>query len=310
MRQHITAHHSPSSNIDQCTAATYASDTRCQRTGSPISDSSGIYTFKNVEFKDCSSSNDNGGAIKCTGSNTELIVTGCTFTSCHTEDSSIYYGGGVFAHEIASVSTKSCVFTTCYARRGGGFHINYIQSTPDFSDCVFVSCKGYELGGGSYVGRCTKISSFLACKNCIFIQGTDISESSSLRGGGLYLDIYANTHVNTLSNILFTKNSVNSNGGGINIYESEMNFDYSIKFCFFSDNNASNKGQDISLRRITFDSLLHCYTTSDAPDRLYLVDSAYETSSSTDTTNTPNWLPEGNCHSSLGNRETVKITYP
>ena len=310
MRQQIPAHHSPSSNIDQCTAATYASDTLCQYTGSHLSYTSSSHTFKNDDFKDCSSSNDNGGAIKCTGSNTALIVKGCAFSGCSVRNVNSYCGGAIYAQSIQSVTTQLSVFTSCSAEWGGGLFINDIQRTPDLSECVFSSCKGYDHAAGAFVGRCTKTTSFVACSDSLFIACTNVPGSTFLYGGGFYLDIYANTHANTVSNVLFTKNSVNGQGAGVNIYESEIDLVYSLRFCFFSRNHASDNGHDISMYNIKMISFLHCLTTSDASNRVYLSLPIYETASSRTTTHTPNWLPEGNCHSSLGNRETVKITYP
>ena len=168
----------------------------------------------------------------------------------------------------------------------------YIQNTPAFSDCVFVSCKGDFLGAGAFVGKSTKTSSFIGCSDCIFIKNTNVSSTSDLYGGGLYLDIYAYEHVNSVSNLLFTKNSVNNVGGGLRIYARVIGYGYSVQFCFFSDNSATGYGQDINLGNMTCNSFIHCLTTSDSPDRLYLDQLVYETSSSTDTTHIPNWLPK------------------
>ena len=293
VRQQIPAHHSPSSNIDQCTAATYASDTRCQRTGSHLPYSSGTHTFTNVDFKECSSSNDHGGAIKCTGSNTELTVTGCTFKDCRVSNPSVFSGGGICAESVKAVSTRSCLFTHCYGYNGGGMFIISISSTPEFSDCVFISCKVAYIGGGAFVGQCTKTSSFVACNDCLFIKGTNVSATSNFWGGGLYLNIYKNDEVNSVSNILFTFNSATAQGGGFRIYEKEYGLDYSIRFCFFSGNYASASGHDISLYNIKMHSVVDCYTTSNAMDKLYLDQLDSDTSSLRETTHTPNWLPQG-----------------
>ena len=290
MRNHNAFSSSFSQTNSQCTTATFSQDSACEYSGRGLSYSSGTKTFKYVEFTSCIASDDHGGAIKCTGANTELIVTKCTFTDCHANDPSTQRGGGIYAQSIKSVTTLSCFFTSCSGFWGGGFYINLITSTPDFSDCVFTSCRGYDHGAGAFVGRFTQ-TSFVACNTCLFLSCTNYSSTSTLSGGGFYLDIYTSTHVNTVSNVLFTKNSVNSQGGGLRIYEDEMNLDYSLRFCVFSSNTAPASGQDIALRRITFNFLLHCHTKSDAPDRLYLFETVFKTGSSTDTTQTPNWLP-------------------
>ena len=293
VRKQIPFYHFLFNNIIHCRDQTFSSDIRCKHTGSPISDSSGIHTFTNDDFKDCYSSNDHGGAIKCTGSNTELIVTGCTFTDCHVSKPSSYRGGGIYAESIKSVTPQSCYFTSCSGFWGGGFYINEIGSTPSLSGCIFVSCKGHYLGGEAFVGQCTKTSSFIVCNDCIFIKGNNVSSSTYLRGGGFYLDIYESTHANAISNNLFTGNSVNNRGGGLAIYEESKGLDYSVYFCFFSDNSATSGGSDVFLTSITFNSFIHSFTTSDALDRLYVDILVTETDTSVEETHTPNWLPQG-----------------
>ena len=301
MRQHIPAHLSPSSNIDQCTAATYASGTLCQHTGSHLSYPSGSHTFINVDFRNCYPSNDHGGAIKCTGSNTELIVTGCTFTNCHVSNPSTNRGGGIYADSIKSVTTQSCFFTSCSAHWGGGLYINGVRSTPIFSHCVFISCKGLYVGGGAFVGSCTKTSCFTACSDCIFMKGTNVSATSNYWGGGLYLNIITRNDVSSLSNILFTKNSATAKGGGLRIYEHIYGLDYTVQFCYFSGNTASSGGNDISFENISTNGILHSFTTSNSGNRLIVIPDVKETSSSSTNTSTPNWLPSGILSSSVEN---------
>ena len=278
MRKQILIHYSLNTNLNECTATTFVSDTPCPYSGSHLSYPSGTHTFTNVDFTHCSSSDDHGGAIKCTGGDTELTVTGCTFRECHTSTSLSKRGGGVNVDAVKIVTIKACLFVECSGYYGGGLCINDTQSTPSLSDCVFFSCKAHYLGGEAFVGLCTKSASTIACNDCIFIKGNNVSLSTYLRGGGFYLDIYENTHANAISNNLFTGNSVNNRGGGLAIFQENTGLSYSIQFCFFTDNFASDNGQDVYLQRINVNSILHCFATSNALDRLYTTISVTQTS--------------------------------
>ena len=290
LRNHHTNHLS-NIDINECTGATFTSSTPCKHTGSHLPYNSGSHTFTNVDFKECYSSNDSGGAIKCTGTNTQLTVTGCTFKECYVSLTSSYSGGGIYAHSIKSVSTQSSLFTNCYGYDGGGLFINSISSTPDFFDCVFISCQGQYLGGGAFVGKCSNGASPIACSDTSFIGCTNVSSSPKLYGGGFYLDIYAITHANTVSNVLFTQNSANMAGGALGIYESEHGFPYSVKFCFFSYNTASGNGKDVVLVRTTFNSILNSFTASQGQNRLWVNLVSAELATPVNIPEYPNWLP-------------------
>ena len=190
-------------HIPSCTDNTFSTDNECTYSGRGLSYSTGTLSFKNDEFKSCSS-DDHGGAIKCTGEDTELNVIGCTFKECYVNHPSSQYGGAIYADSIQYVTAKYCFFTSCSSNCGGGMFINSISNTPDFSDCVFVSCKAEHVAGGAFVGQCTKTSSSIACNDCIFIKGNNISSSPDLRGGGIYFDIYSNDNANTISNVVST----------------------------------------------------------------------------------------------------------
>ena len=289
VRKYQSLLHRYNNELVACTETTFSDENKCQLTTKGLSFSTGVRIFRNVDFKICSS-DDHGGAIKCTREGTELRVIGCTFADCTVNNPDADQGGGVYAKSLKSVLTQSCFFNSCSGFWGGGLYINLIHSTPSFSDCVFNSCKGGYLGGGAFVGQCTKTSSFVACSDCVFIKGCDISAAYDLRGGGLYLDIYSNNHANTVSNVLFTKNSVNYQGGGLRIYESELGLSYSVHFCFFSGNTASNCGQDVHLVSVTFNAFLFCFTTSTAQDRLYVHPTVEEKTTQTET-HIPDWHP-------------------
>ena len=126
----------------------------------------------------------------------------------------------------------------------------------------------------------------------MFIKSTTVSSTSNLHGGGLYLDIYANTHANTVSNVLFTQNSVTREAGGLRIYESELGLDYSVKFCFFSGNSVTYDGKDVHRYNVTFNSFMHCFTESSGQNRLYVLPPANETPFSSHPVTQPNWLPQ------------------
>ena len=87
-------------------------DTQCTYS-TRLSYTSGKRTFLHVDFISCSSSNEHGGAIKCTGDNTELNTTECTFTGCYVNTLSNFIGGGIFAASLASLTIKSCFFLSC-----------------------------------------------------------------------------------------------------------------------------------------------------------------------------------------------------
>ena len=295
VRRHNSLFHQYDNDLIQCTEDTFSDNNKCQHTTQGLSFSTGVRIFKNVDFKICSS-DDNGGAIICTGESTHLTVQRCTFSGCHVTNPSSKNGGAIYASYMSSAAIESCSFASCSAYCGGGLYIGHIYSTPSFSECQFSSCKGGYLGGGAFVGSCNQTTSFIACSECVFTKGADVYATSALRGGGIYLDIYSNDHANTIRNTLFTKNAVNNAGGGLRIYESELGFSYSVYFCFFSGNTASSVGQDVHLVSVNFNSFLFCYTTSTAQDRLYVHPPLQGTNSASET-HTPNWLPLGMANS-------------
>ena len=215
-----------------------------------------------------------------------MCVTQCSFTQCHVNTPSSHNGGGICAISISSVVLESLFFTECAGRRGGAVCLVYIKSTPEFSDCLFLSCKGYELGGGAYIAQCTKSYSFVALTSSSFITCTNSSADAALSGAGVHLDIYANTHINTVSDCLFTRNSANKVAGGMGIHEDVQGLDYSVTLCFFSDNSASSDGQDIHLHNANFNSIFQSFTATSGTNRLTVAPKTKETTN-------PNWLPQG-----------------
>ena len=185
MRKFSLLHSSQQNSIEVCTTETFSSVTYCTHSGTGLSYSTGTQSFLNVDFNRCSS-DDHGGAIKCTGGDTELTVTGCTFRECYTSTSLSKRGGGVNVDAAKLVTIKACLFVKCSGYYGGGLCINGTQSTPSLSDCVFFSCKGHYLGGEAFVGLCTKSASTIACNDCVFIKGNNVSSSRNLRGGGFF----------------------------------------------------------------------------------------------------------------------------
>ena len=201
-------------------------------------------------------------------------------------------GGALSAESLSSLTVKSSSFISCTAFWGGGAFIHLITTTPILSECDFLSCKADQLGCGVFLGSCKKSSSFVACSNCRFLNGVNLS-SNLVYGGGLLLDIYGTDHVNTVSNLLFTKNSVNKEAGGLRVYESTSQYSYSVKFCFFSDNYATSGGDDISFCNALTNSIIHSFTASHDRNTIYVLPPIEVPSISTNPTTTPNWLPHG-----------------
>ena len=246
------------------------------------------------EFTSCkwiSCNGESGGGIYLKAGNTvTLSVIKGEFYSCKASPNR---GGGIYAEGIKTLTIQESLFHKCIAEAkndfgGGGIQLLSIQQPFIIQSTAFLSCESGNDGGGisiyiyaTWQRVCFVDDRFVGCKG-LYEQGSD--------GGSLML-WDSNASVGC-SNTIFADSYCAMRGGAVSYYIfTSANHPSSIQlftFCFFQNNQVkSNRTNDAYFEDWKpTQPFLHCFSTTSV-NRVH------------PPTNDNNWLPYGNCQSTL-----------
>ena len=141
-------------------------------------------TIKNLNFVNCSTDYEDGGAIWYYGDNGS--VSNCSFINCNANN-----GGAIYFNNSAHDSVSNCSFTNCNANNGGAIY--WSTGTNDsVSNCSFTNCNASDRNGGAIYWD---VSFYDSASNCSFTNC-----NASVCGGAIYSDYGSD---NSVSNCNF-----------------------------------------------------------------------------------------------------------
>ena len=235
-------------------------------------------TFTSCVFSKCEA--DYGGGLYTNQVDSTLQVTSCYFVNCHAEED---YGGGIATEYLANVYISFSSFINCHGRNksdpnsgGGAVYLNTTYQCHQIHNCEFLQCYAGADGGAVHLRNCEVPDTdgfadtrFIACKT--------LYEVHNVEGGAVQSWIVAVTCY--FSNCLVT-NCHSYQGGGLFLQVKENYGTKIASFCLFSDNTASEYGNDLYFSGSLNEPLLHCLSLTRS-NRIY------------PTNNDDNWLPQG-----------------
>ena len=253
-----------SNDLPQCNTDTFSEDTECTYTQTLPTFFSGTHAFKHVAFKSCSSS-ENGGSISCTGFETKLFITECSFTSCV---SSSGYGGAIYAYGLSSTSVSQTLFFDCNStnKNGGGVYLESSYCLPLLSYTLFISCharmdrdslSSTDDGGGFVISSSLESTElYYVVQSCRFL-----SCGCYEWGGGGAFGI-SSAVLGCLNSLFSACSCLRAEAIGISLGTADA--DLLIHFCFFSCTAGTTPPTDVSINRYSGSHsvpFLHSFST-------------------------------------------------
>ena len=155
-----------------------------------VSNAAFSISANNTVFRDCDSSDNHGGVIRCDN------AASMTFTNCSFLNNSAIYGGAIYSSQ-GSVNISNCTFENNSARYGGAIYIGetYFQCY----DSIFRNNVASMLGGAVISDN---------CKSLEFNNASFENNRAGFEGGAIY-SIFG---VSFIFNSSFTNNSANAGG--------------------------------------------------------------------------------------------------
>lgn len=246
----------------ECISETFSQDIPCEFTGRKEY-SSGINTFKQVDFHDCVSTTQ-GGAIACSGTDTQLFVESCSFSSC----SAFEKGGSIHTNSLHTLEVKQSIFYKCSTETtvdnqgSGAIWISGIQTKLSLFQTDFISCITNASGGAFSVWSCSnQIQGPQIINSCRFLDCNAITQTPD--GGAMA--VWTNSGFIGFMNCLISR--CNADYGGalshyVSNYQSES---HPFRYSFFNHNTGSQGNDIFFLSSPSSIPLLSCFSTSTSP---------------------------------------------
>ncbi len=140
----------------------------------------------------CDQSGGFGGGMYTTSGSP--VITGCVFSDNRAE----YAGGGLYSNDTVALTVTGCTFANNSAGGGAGLLNN--SNSAVISNCTFTGNAASDSGGG------------LNCACKLNMTACTFSNNMAGRGGGLK---FSGQTPSTISDCVFTDNSVSRQGGGM-----------------------------------------------------------------------------------------------
>ena len=167
----------------------------------------GSLSVEGCTFTDCHSGESSGGAIYCEG---DLDLKDTKFIFCTALEGN---GGAICVSGKPDISLEGVTFERCSAENGGAISFENVENVgkvSKFDNCTFNNCQAEDYGGGYYnTGRSNIDADGLTFTNC-----------RAECGGGLYITSGGSqfdsvVYPNTISNSKFENCSAEELGGGV-----------------------------------------------------------------------------------------------
>ncbi|MHC4533347.1 MAG: right-handed parallel beta-helix repeat-containing protein [Planctomycetota bacterium] len=164
--------------------------------------------------------------VQCiSGEGSGTVLEGFTITGGNATGSMWdQYGGGMLNYNESSPTVTNCIFDFNNAYAGGGMY-NEDYSSPTVTNCTFTQNTAVWDGGGMHNDEYSSST----VTNCTFTDNT-----ASWDGGGMYIGDYSSP---TVTNCIFTGNAAGWGGGMYNDNSSPA-----VTNCTFTGNTADYGG--------------------------------------------------------------------
>ena len=237
----------------------------CNTSSRNVLTGSSKYEFNWCIWNSCTASTDSGGALKCTGANTQVYIESCSFISCYAKEK----GGAIHTSSIHTLDAKHSFFHKCSTTTtsdndgSGALWAVTIQKRISLSANAFISCTSKASSGAFCIHDCNSVTDGVdvidSCR-CIDCNATDTSPDA----GAVWIG--SSNKLIRLTSCLFSKcHAFTNDGNGGALRHTLSGYyprSYPIRFCFFNQ-NTSPLGNDIYLPNFPSDApCLHCFSLS------------------------------------------------